>query len=784
MRFAPALVFALCLPFAFGQAPLLIWLPQTISITAEAGATAPVTARATIQNFGGAFSYQAESNQGWMTVTPTSGTIVAGGSQDFTITILPAQLTSGTWTGKITVTPAAGSGAAPAVLDVTFQLQGLIFQFNPPFLEFAVGPESTEAKPLTITLSDGSSRPIAATPVVLSGPSNWLTITTPTPFVSNEQILVRVSAAGLDPGTEVRGEIRFTGTTVNGLAGTVPVKLTVTDRGVGFTVIPSQLNYYVFGTVQPPSQLVQVTALDGRTMAFDVLQSAGSTPLGLSISSGVTPMFFQAAMDTSITPTLPREDSFTVAPRDGSPSVITPVKTSMEPNRVNAIPQVADGGGFKTSITVVNNENVPARVTLRFYKSDPATRATTDWNPPMEGSARVNDIEIPVGSSWTVQTSGAAAAISSGWAEVVSSQRVSGLAVFRQVQPDGRVQEAAVPINSGLMQRNLLPFDNTNGFVTSIALANLSSSEIARVRVAFRDRNGRLIGLDRLKDIPARGHAAFELFREFPYLQNLSGTADFWVLGGHISVLGLRFAPSGAFTSFEVQSLNRRPSGKKSIPQVADGGEFRTNITLVNNDGAPAQVRLRFWKGAANNATEPWTIAFEDGVNPDLITIPPGNSVTLRSSGMSPTVLSGWAEVLSDQYVTGFAVFRRSLPGTPDQEAAVPVNIATPFRSILPFDNTAGFTTSVAMANLSANVPSQVNLTFRDPQGLRILETALPVLPPLGHKAFALTDFSDLLKGKAGSMEISVISGEISVLGLRFAPSASAFTSFRAQPLP
>jgi hypothetical protein len=334
------------------------------------------------------------------------------------------------------------------------------------------------------------------------------------------------------------------------------------------------------------------------------------------------------------------------------------------------------------------------------------------------------------------------------------------------------------------MQRNLLPFDNANGFVTSIALANLSSSEVARVRVAFRDRTGRLIGLDRLKDIPARGHTAFELFREFPYLQNLTGTADFWVLGGHISVLGLRFSPSGAFTSFEVQSLNRRPSGKKSIPQVADGGEFRTNITLVNNDAAPAQVRLRFWKGAANNATEPWTIAFEGGVNPDLISIPPGNSVTLRSSGMSPTVLSGWAEVLSDQHVTGFAVFRRSLPGTPDQEAAVPVNIATPFRSILPFDNTAGFTTSVAMANLSANVSSQVNLTFRDPQGLRILETVLPVLPPLGHKAYALTDLFRVLNGKAGSMEISVISGEISVLGLRFAPSASAFTSFRAQPLP
>ena len=781
MRLAPVLVFALCLPFTFGQAPLLFWSPA-ISISLPAGSTAALTAPATLTNFGGAFSYVATSDQPWMSVSPASGTIGATSPQSFVITIQPAQLAGGTWTGKITVTPSVGSGTAPATLDVTIQVEALSFVFNPSVLEFTISPESTEAKPVTITLSDGTTRPISATVVPLSGPANWLTFTNNSPFISNEAIQVRASAAGLDPGMVVTGEIRVTGTTVAGLTGTIPVKLTVANQGVGFTVIPSQLNYYVFGTVQPPPQLVQVLAIDGRTMFFDLFQSAGSTPMSLSISSGVTPMFFQAQMDTSSTPTLPREDSFRVTPRDGSAAVITPVKTALEPTRVNAIPQVADGGGFQTSITVVNNEQVPVQVAVKFYKSDPATRATSPWTPPMEGNAAVENIQIPVGSSWTVQTAGTSSVISSGWAEVVSDKRVSGLAVFRQVQPDGRIQEAAVPINNGLMQRNLLPFDNTNSFVTSMAVANLSSTEVGKVRVAFRDPAGKLIRIDRLKDIPARGHTAFELNKEFPYLGGLSGTADFWVLGGNISVLGLRFSPSGAFTSFEVQSLNRRPGGKKAIPQVADGGEFRTNITLVNNDAAPAQVRLRFWKDAANNGTAPWTIAFEGGVNPDAITIPPGNSVTLRSSGVSPTVLSGWAEVLSDQYVTGFAVFRRSLPGSPDQEAAVPVNIATPFRSILPFDNTAGFTTSVAMANLSAVVPSQVNLTFRDAQGLRILETVLPELPLQGHKAFELTNLFPVLNGKSGSMEISVISGEISVLGLRFAPSG-AYTSFRAQPL-
>ena len=203
------------------------------------------------------------------------------------------------------------------MLDVSFQLQGLVFFFNPTSLEFTAGPESTEAKPLTITLSDGSSPHHSQRRGAQRSAAGSLT--TPVPFNSNDLILVRVSAAGLDPGMVVLGEIRFTGTTVNGLAGTVPVKMTVTNQGVGFTVIPSQLNYYVFGTVQPPSQLVQVIALDGRTMFFDVFQSSGSTPLSLSITSGLTPTFLQARMDTSSTPTRPREDSFTVTPRDKSP---------------------------------------------------------------------------------------------------------------------------------------------------------------------------------------------------------------------------------------------------------------------------------------------------------------------------------------------------------------------------------------------------------------------------------------------------------------------------------
>ena len=572
-------------------------------------------------------------------------------------------------------------------------------------------------------------REVIFTAVTKSG-GNWLTVTSPGPWIAPISVAIRASTSGQDAGSIHQGEIRVTAPSLPGLLKVIPVTLTVLDQASGFTVVPSQLSFYAFGTQLPPAQPVQVTAAGNRASPFDILLSAGSTGLSTTANRAVTPTTFSTLMDTSQTITLPREDSLIIHPTSGEAEVLVPVKTMMTPSPViHAIPQVADGGPlaagkFRTSITVTNNDTVPAIVSLRFYKSDPATRATVPWFPQMENNEKTENMSIPVNASWTVQTAGAPEVISAGWVEVFcstcvgNSKGVSGLAVFRQLQPDGRIQEAAVPINSALMQRNLLPYDNTAGLVTSVAVANLSTSETARVRVAFRDGQGRLLRVDKVKDIPPRGHYSFELAKDFPTTQGQRGTADFWVLSGHISVLGLRFDPTGAFTSFEAQSLNRRATGRRSIPQVADGGEFRTSITLVNNEASTANRPVEILEGRRHlGGTAPWTLAFNGGVNPDNLTIPAGTSITIESSGISPTVEAGWAEVVTDQWVTGFAVFRQSVPGRAAQEAAVPVNVGTPNRQLLPFDNSGGFTTSLAVANLSAQVEAQVNLTFRDGQG-------------------------------------------------------------------
>jgi S-formylglutathione hydrolase FrmB len=120
--------------------------------------------------------------------------------------------------------------------------------------------------------------------------------------------------------------------------------------------------------------------------------------------------------------------------------------------------------------------------------------------------------------------------------------------VFRQ-RLAGFDQEAAVPINSDSVQRFYLPYDLQQGFQTSMAIANLSATDAATISVTFRSAGGS-VRTDTVGTIPAQGHWAFRLVDLFPYLSSDSGVAEFSTTSGQLSVLGLRFNPSSAFTSF------------------------------------------------------------------------------------------------------------------------------------------------------------------------------------------------------------------------------------------
>ena len=98
----------------------------------------------------------------------------------------------------------------------------------------------------------------------------------------------------------------------------------------------------------------------------------------------------------------------------------------------------------------------------------------------------------------------------------------------------------------------VLWYDNTPGFVTSMALVN-ASAQGAVIDATIRDENGAIRGTSTVA-LPARGHTAFELARpdRFPATSNGRGTVEFRTPpGGQISVLGLRFN-ADSFTTIPV----------------------------------------------------------------------------------------------------------------------------------------------------------------------------------------------------------------------------------------
>ena len=214
-----------------------------------------------------------------------------------------------------------------------------------------------------------------------------------------------------------------------------------------------------------------------------------------------------------------------------------------------SLSQLVDGGGWKTTFVLANMDTAPAAFTLRFWQ-DNGTPFPLQFEGVIGDASETFATTIPVGGSVTLFTRGVDPKTSQGWAELSTTNKIGGLAVFRQAVPGSPDQEAAVPLTTS-GSRFVLPFDNTQSFVTSMALVNSNGTNPASVSVIIRDETGLQIGVDSITVGP-RGHTAFALPAQFPIVTSRRGIIEFSASGGNLSGLGLRFNPTGAFTSVPI----------------------------------------------------------------------------------------------------------------------------------------------------------------------------------------------------------------------------------------
>jgi hypothetical protein len=219
--------------------------------------------------------------------------------------------------------------------------------------------------------------------------------------------------------------------------------------------------------------------------------------------------------------------------------------------------QLASGGLWNTTITLVNTGTTAAQVSLNFYDDNgnalqlPLLFPRTSSNAILLEST-VNQT-IGAAAELVIQTAGTASqATVDGWAQLLTNGTIGGSAVFVWTPSASGAQEAVIPIETRNPSAFVLPFDCTGEYTTGVALANLSSHAVS-IPVVLRDYTGASLGAAAPIQLPAYAHISFMLATSYPALSGTMGTLELDTpTGGQISALGIRAAASGAITTVPV----------------------------------------------------------------------------------------------------------------------------------------------------------------------------------------------------------------------------------------
>ena len=221
------------------------------------------------------------------------------------------------------------------------------------------------------------------------------------------------------------------------------------------------------------------------------------------------------------------------------------------------------------------------------------------------------------------------------------------------------------------------------------------------------------------------------------------------------------------------------------FPHLAVGPEWETSFVIVNMSQAQAQFNLGFF----DTTGVPMTVSYTDGksvaaasgaVVTQTLAVEGSTVITVYNDGQP--LRTGFAILEPPADVTnirlgGYAVFKQRVAGRPDFEAVVPLCDYDDWAVYLPYDNSGGVDTGMALVNPSKDQTATVDLYFLDEAGVEITKQTM-TLAPGAQTAFSLTAKYPALAGKRGTLYAQSSIDYLSVLGLRFnLGGGGAFTS-------
>ena len=243
-----------------------------------------------------------------------------------------------------------------------------------------------------------------------------------------------------------------------------------------------------------------------------------------------------------------------------------------------------------------------------------------------------------------------------------------------------------------------------------------------------------------------------------------AGNNNLTVTGDAVYTTSLEVAESGApppLTSFVLPQIVFGPQ---------DGGTRWTTLIYLHNstsEPAPFTIHYRADDGADLNIP---------GGAQQSNTLAPRQTLRIQSPDAA-SFFSGWVQLGLPAGVSGYAVFRQSVPGRDDNEAVVLLSPTSQSAWTLLHDDN-GLTTGVALVNPGDSAIS-VDYLATNEAGQNAASGSLN-LPARSKSVAVLTALPGLspLAGQRGAVRFTASGGNLAVLGLRFA--ASAFTSIPA----
>ena len=452
-----------------------------------------------------------------------------------------------------------------------------------------------------------------------------------------------------------------------------------------------------------------------------------------------------------------------------------------------SMPHIAAEENWTTSFTLVNKGPFQTQARLSFF-GDPSGSLLLPLifpqQPPASAPllASTLDTSLAPYASLIVNSAGPQnPPVLTGSAQLAASNNVDGFAIFHLIPG---AQEAVVPLQTRNASSYVLAYDNTNGVVLGIAVAN-DSAQTANIGVVIRAASGAMVGTDTLV-IAGNGHASFVLSTQYPITASnyLTGTIEFDTpAGGQIGVLGIRTTPLGTTTTLtSVPALSNVGTNGGGAAHIATGNGWQTTFVLVNTGTTTADANLRLFNDTGNPLMLPISYP-QSGPATTLMStltprLAPGGMLIVQSvkpaSDPAPTV--GSAQLSTNGNISGFVIFRYNPNG---QEAVVALDSATANARIIAFDNTNGTATGIAVNSMGGSAAT-IPVIVRNDAGTQIASDTL-TLSPNGHYAFTMgTDRYPESANVRGTIEFDTpASGQIGALGIRI-PAAHTFTTLPA----